>query len=90
MLITLLLGRARLRGPIELLDRFGGEVDPGLGPDHTRVLHAQEHLQLFLLRELLEQREEPLLKFSLQFLRELVDLGLRILLEALSLAGNYY
>ena len=49
------------------------------------VRRAEQDVQALLLRDLLEDRQQLLLELVLQFLLQLVDLGLRVLLEALGL-----
>src|SRR5437870_5277664 len=86
--VGLLFGWARrLRGRrVELLDGVAGQVEAWFGPDDTGVGGAKEDLEPLFLRELFEDREQSLLEFVLQLLLQLVDFGLRVLLEALALA----
>src|SRR5215472_5745443 len=70
---------------VELLHGVHRDVESGSGPDHTGISRAEQDVDAFFLGDQIENREQLLLKFALQLLRELVDLLLRVLLEALAL-----
>src|SRR5262252_1312254 len=70
---------------VELLHGVHRDVESGSGPDHTGISRAEQDVDALFLGDEIENREQLLLKFVLQLLRELVDLLLRVLLEALAL-----
>src|SRR4051812_38288955 len=78
-------GRRLGRAAVQFPDHVVREVEAGVGPNQAGVAAAEEHLQRFLLCDLLEQRQQLALELILKLLLQLVDLGLRILLEALRL-----
>jgi hypothetical protein len=71
---------------IQLLDHVVRHVDAGIPRDDPRVGAAEQDLQAPLLPDLLYEWQDLLLEIELQFLLQLIDLSLRILLEALALA----
>ena len=78
-------GRLR-RDRVELLDHVARQVDARIPRDDPGIGAAEQDLEALLFLNLLHERQDLLLEFELQLLLQLVDLGLRILLEALAFA----
>src|SRR4051812_16051605 len=68
---------------VELLDDLGREVEAGRRPRDARLSRVEHEVQALFRGELVEDRRHLLDEVVLHFLLQLVDLGLRILLEAL-------
>src|SRR5512132_4115819 len=74
--------RCRFRR-VEALDHFLGEIETRVGPDDARVAAAENHLQATLLANRLDDRHQLLAELLLEFLRQILDFGLCVLLREL-------
>src|SRR3954453_13594011 len=70
---------------VELLDDLGREVETGCRPRDAGLSRVEHEVQALFRRELIADRRHLLHEVVLPFLLQLVDLGLRVLLEALGL-----
>src|SRR3954467_5524742 len=82
---VLLHRRRGLRG-IEALDHLVGDVEAWIVVGDARVADAEDGLELLLLGDRLDHREQLLLELALQIVLQLVHLRLRVLLRDLDLA----
>src|SRR5262252_5057011 len=76
--------RGRFAG-VQTLDHVGREVEAGRGPGDARLARVEHEVEPLLRRERVDDRRQLLHEVVLYFLLQLVDLGLRVLLEALGL-----
>ena len=77
--------RGRRVDGVEPLDHFSGQVETLIEEHEARVGGAEQHRDLLLVHERLEDRTQLGVERFLHFLAELVELLLRVLLGALEL-----